>query len=92
MTLEHFEKSKQGALNYLSQKMKIEMDKKDKQDIEKTKMELDIANVKAVESAALAQANAQAAHMKSEELKKKFLKKKREKKRQQQQLLLLLQL
>ena len=77
MTLEHFEKSKQGALNYLSQKMKIEMDKKDKQDIEKTKMELDIANVKAVESAALAQANAQAAHMKSEELKKKILEEKK---------------
>lgn len=77
MSPEYFEKSKQHALNYLSQKMKIEMDKKDKEDIEKTKMELDIANVKAAESAALAQANAQAAHMKSEELKKKILEEKK---------------
>ena len=77
MSPEYFEKSKQHALNYLSQKMKIEMDKKDKQDIEKTKMELDIANQKAAESAALAQANAQAAHMKSEELKKKILEEKK---------------
>tara|TARA_Y100000593_G_C4233968_1_gene298495 strand:- start:123 stop:824 length:702 start_codon:yes stop_codon:yes gene_type:complete len=79
MSPEYFEKSKQHALNYLSQKMKIEMDKKDKQDIEKTKMELDIANQKAAESAALAQANAQAAHMKSEELKKKILEEKKRK-------------
>ena len=80
MSPEYFEKCKQHALKYLSQKMKIEMDKKDKEDIEKTKMELDIANVKAAESAALAQANAQAAHMKSEELKKKILEEKTRKK------------
>ena len=72
MTPEHFEKSKQYALDYFSKKLKIEMDEKNKQNIEKAKMELDIANVNAAEAAALAQAKAQAAHIKSEEVKKKM--------------------
>ena len=76
MTPEHFEKSKKDALTYLSKKLKIEINNKNKKDIEKAKMELDIANVKAAESAALAQANAQEAHVKSEELKKKILEEK----------------